>query len=229
MEKSKWTPEYTKEYHRAYREKNREKHMANSRVYYSKHQKELVAYRRKYVEENKELLREANLKIYVRDREGILEKKREYYFRNKDRIQRYKESTREHAKAVRKTRDKKNRKILSAKEALKLRTNIQFRLSKRLRIRLYYYLKSGKAGSAVRDLGCSLEELKSHLESLWELEMSWDNWSFKGWHIDHIKPLSSFDLTDREQFLEAVHFTNLQPLWARDNMSKGNKLTWKKN
>jgi hypothetical protein len=48
--------------------------------------------------------------------------------------------------------------------------------------------------------------------------MTWDNWTTDGWHIDHIKPLaSSFDLTDRKQFLEACHYTNLQPLWAKDN------------
>ena len=50
--------------------------------------------------------------------------------------------------------------------------------------------------------------------------MSWENHSQTGWHIDHIKPLSRFDLSDREQFLEACHYSNLQPLWAEDNLSK---------
>jgi hypothetical protein len=54
--------------------------------------------------------------------------------------------------------------------------------------------------------------------------MTWDNWSLDGWHIDHIKPLNKFDLSDRSQFLEAVHYTNLQPLWAVDNLSKGDKI-----
>jgi hypothetical protein len=54
--------------------------------------------------------------------------------------------------------------------------------------------------------------------------MTWDNYGMYGWHIDHINPLSSFDLSDRNQFLEACHYTNLQPLWAQDNLIKSNKL-----
>jgi hypothetical protein len=57
---------------------------------------------------------------------------------------------------------------------------------------------NSKRGSAVKDLGCSIEELKIYLESKFLPGMSWDNWSPDGWHIDHIKPLSKFDLTDRE-------------------------------
>lgn len=95
-------------------------------------------------------------------------------------------------------------------------------LSRRLRSRLYNALKGRfKAGSAVQDLGCSIERLKEHLESQFQGGMNWDNHG--KWHIDHKKPLASFDLTDRQQFLEACHFTNLQPLWAKKNMSKGSK------
>jgi len=54
--------------------------------------------------------------------------------------------------------------------------------------------------------------------------MTWDNWTLDGWHIDHIKPLASFDLTDRKQLLEACHYTNLQPLWAKDNLTKNDKI-----
>ena len=54
--------------------------------------------------------------------------------------------------------------------------------------------------------------------------MTWNNYGYKGWHIDHIIPLSAFDLADREQFLKACHFTNLQPLRAEENFSKNNKI-----
>jgi hypothetical protein len=54
--------------------------------------------------------------------------------------------------------------------------------------------------------------------------MSWDNYGKYGWHIDHIKPCSSFDLSDRKQLLECFNYRNLQPLWALDNLKKGSKL-----
>jgi len=75
-------------------------------------------------------------------------------------------------------------------------------------------------------LGCSYEELVIHLESQFTDGMDWSNWSRDGWHIDHIKPLAAFDLTDKKQLAEACHYTNLQPLWAEDNYSKGDKLNW---
>ena len=100
------------------------------------------------------------------------------------------------------------------------KTDINFRLASNLRHRLW---KSIKTGSHVKDLGCSIDQLKTHLESKFTDGMSWDNYGSKGWHIDHVIPLSSFDLKDREQFLKACHYSNLQPLWAMDNILKGNR------
>ena len=103
--------------------------------------------------------------------------------------------------------------------------NIQYKLSKLVRSRLWKAIsREQKVGSAVHDLGCTLEELKIHLENQFEEGMTWDNWKPDGWHIDHIKPLSKFDLTDPVQFKEAVHYTNLQPLWAEENFKKSNKV-----
>lgn len=74
-----------------------------------------------------------------------------------------------------------------------------------------------------RDLGCSLGEFKLYIENQFEPGMTWDNYGTK-WHLDHFIPLSYFDLNDRTQFLEAFHYTNVQPLWAKDNLKKSNKL-----
>lgn len=118
----------------------------------------------------------------------------------------------------------KNKKTQYAKN--KRLESINTRLAGNLRSRLRFAIKNDqKVGSAVSDLGCSISELKLHLEKQFyshpktNEKMSWENYG--EWHIDHIKPLSSFELTDRKQFLEACHYTNLQPLWAEDNLSKG--------
>lgn len=96
------------------------------------------------------------------------------------------------------------------------------RLAKNLRSRLNQAVRGGfKAGSAVRDLGCSIDEFRAHIEAQFLPGMSWDNWG--KWHIDHVLPLAWFDLTDRVQFLTAAHYTNMQPLWAVNNLSKGSR------
>lgn len=73
----------------------------------------------------------------------------------------------------------------------------------------------------MRDLGCSIEQLKEYLAARFQPGMSWSNHG--EWHIDHIVPLSSVDLEDQEQLLKVCHYSNLQPLWAGDNSRKGNK------
>lgn len=72
-------------------------------------------------------------------------------------------------------------------------------------------------------IGCSISELKGYLENLFSDGMSWDNRGMYGWHIDHVKPCASFDLTNEEEVKKCFHYTNLQPLWARDNFVKGSK------
>lgn len=105
-------------------------------------------------------------------------------------------------------------------------TDLNYKLSRRLRSRLYNaVLGLTKAGSAVALLGCTVDALRSHLEASFYPHpttgetMSWDNYG--DWHIDHIQPLNAFDLADRVQLAQACHHTNLQPLWAIDNLTKG--------
>lgn len=103
----------------------------------------------------------------------------------------------------------------------------QFRLSMNLRTRVIKAMKNNsKVGSAVRDLGCSIEYFKSYLESKFEPGMTWENYGRKGWHLDHVIPLCNFNLVNRDEFLKAIHYTNIQPLWADDNHRKPKKVKY---
>lgn len=110
---------------------------------------------------------------------------------------------------------------LSYKLSLTIRSRIKSCLKTQLKRKRAKY-KSIEANEAL--LGCSIEHLKNYLESKFNNGMSWDNYGHKGWHIDHIKPLSSFDLTQDEQLKQACHYTNLQPLWWMDNLRKHAKI-----
>ena len=101
------------------------------------------------------------------------------------------------------------------------KTDIQFKIATNLRSRLNHAIKNPKMGSAVAELGCSVSELISYLESRFLPGMTWDNYG--EWHIDHIQPLANFDLTDIKQLKVVCHYSNLQPLWAKDNLIKGNR------
>lgn len=107
----------------------------------------------------------------------------------------------------------------------KNKSRLDVRISDNLRGRFRAALSNGyKNGSAVKDLGCSIDEFMAYIELLWQPGMTWDNYGLLGWHIDHIIPLSSFDLSKREHIKQACHHTNLQPLWAKDNLKKGSKI-----
>ncbi len=106
----------------------------------------------------------------------------------------------------------------------------QYRLAKLIRNRLRSVLKGRtKVGSAVGDIGCTGAEAFAHFESLYTEGMTREAWFRGEIHIDHIIPLSSFDLTDREQFLKACNYKNIQPLWAEDNLKKAASLDYDKN
>lgn len=149
----------------------------------------------------------------LKTRDQVAESKKRWANQNKDRIR---EISREWCRNNRHKKYKyRGDKI--AKDPI-------FHLSAVLRSRLSHAIRHDtKSGSAIKDLGCSIEELKIYLESKFQEGMTWDNYGCRGWHIDHIIPLSSFDLMDREQLLKACHYTNLQPLWAKDNLKKSNK------
>lgn len=127
---------------------------------------------------------------------------------------------------------KKNKKEVNKKhvqrKALRRKQDYRFRLTHNLRGRIWQAMNnqaSNKYNSSIELLGCSVELVRKHLESQFKEGMTWGNYG--EWHIDHIRPCASFDLTKLEEQKKCFHYTNLQPLWAKDNLSKADKYDYK--
>ena len=106
----------------------------------------------------------------------------------------------------------------------KYKTDIRFKILQNLRGRINSVLHgNNKSLSTMFLVGCEIDYLMYHIQSKFTKGMSWDNHGIGGWEMDHIKPCSKFDLSKKSEQLKCFHYTNLQPLWAEDNLKKGNK------
>jgi hypothetical protein len=145
------------------------------------------------------------------------DKARAYYHANKEKLapsfKRWKQANKDHTNAY-------ARKYVRDRYA----SDPEYRLKKLLRRHSTRLKGRRKPGTSREYLGCTIEEAKRHIESLWQLGMTWDNHTKTGWHIDHIIPLAAFDFTDEEQVKKALHYTNLRPMWAKDNLKKGKQV-----
>src|SRR3990167_543512 len=198
--------------------KNRERNLIRMKKYYLKNREKFLKLNKEYYLKNKVKIAERNKEYQRENATKIAEYHKKYRLENKNEIA-------EHMKEYRLKNKEKRRMRANKYYTVKYQSNISYKLSKNLRTRLYLALKRNqKAGSAVRDLGCTIDEFKFYIEGQFQQGMTWDNWSIDGWHIDHNIPLVFFDLSDREQFLRAVHYTNLQPLWSVDNYKKSDKI-----
>jgi hypothetical protein len=224
------------EYRKKYQQENREKLKEYGRKYYSENGRkpqdaeERKRYLKKYREENKEILAEKQKDYCEKNKESRREqqaeyrelnrekrnaKSREWYYKNKEKRNKYS-----------KQYQKDNKEELNRKKKEKYSKDVSYRLKLNLRNRLNAAIRNKcKSGSAVKDLGCTIDDFILYIESLFCDGMTWENWG--EWHLDHIKPLSKFDLENREQFLEACNYRNIQPMWALDNLQKSNKIQGK--
>lgn len=150
-----------------------------------------------------------------------------------ERLERHKEYHRKYGKDYDKTEKRreyrrewmrkwyrKNAKEIYARRRSKVHERIAASLRSRITDSLKY--KVPRSARVKELLGCTVQEVKIHLEKQFTEGMSWDNYG--KWHIDHIRPLASFDLIKASEQKKAFNYTNLQPLWAKDNMQKHTKI-----
>jgi hypothetical protein len=201
---------YVKEYYH----KNREQKLAYAKEYRAKHAEKLRAYNQK----NREKKRNYNRAYNIANREKMIEKSNRYFETHPEYRQAY------NAGYYQRNRTRERKRIMAwQKEQSK--TNPLYRLQQNLRARIHLALKRHRLRKVVRTFditGCSIEFLAGWLESRFQDGMTWDNRGMFGWHIDHVIPCSAFDLSDPEQLRQCFHYTNLQPLWAKDNLRKSN-------
>lgn len=181
-----------------YRKKCKECIKKRDKEYYKKHKKERALY-------------------YQKNKESVLKKKKIFYKNNRERLLNYSINYR------------KNHKTQNAKYMKnKRRNDIRFRLSCNLRGKLYFTIKGyNKSLSTMFLVDCEVDYLMYHLQKQFKKGMSWDNYGkgsngngMKEWHIDHIKPCCQFDLSKSEEQRKCFHYSNLQPLWAKENHQK---------
>lgn len=158
-------------------------------------------------------------KRYWANRSLALEKQRIYVQKHKDKIL-------EQGRQYDQVRSKcpKRKAWISSWTKHKRKTDPSFDTSIKLRVRLANALKkkcSYKSASTEELLGCKWNFFTNWIESKFKDGMSWDNRHL--WHIDHIRPCCSFDLSNPEQQKQCFHYTNLQPLWAKENLTKNGK------
>ncbi len=135
----------------------------------------------------------------------------------------YKQNNKEKIKKDQRKYHQKNKEKFNKLRNQRFKTDINFKVVYNLRTRLHHAIKGRtKSKRTLNLLGCSIKELKKHLESQFIEDMSWDNYGL--WHIDHKKPCSKYDLSKKSEQCKCFNYTNLQPLWAEDNWSKGNRL-----
>jgi len=172
-------------------------------------------------------IKEYKRNYFQKNKEKILERKR--HLRQSD-LKKYKEETKkyyEKTKELQKERKinwiNSNRKKYNNYWTNRKKTDVEFTLITNMRSRICNYLNSkniSKNNKTFDIVGCTPKQLKEHLEKQFVDGMSWDN--RKDWHIDHIVPLSS--AKTEEELIKLFHFSNLQPLWAIDNIKKSNKI-----
>lgn len=198
-----WCKGCRQEYNKKYKKENKDAIDEYNKIYHQEHYEEQKEHKKETVNE----YRKKNL-------EKIKEKKKSFYKKHKEKIL-------ADCKEYREKEDSKIKRNLHDKE--RREKDINYRLQKNIRVVMAKALKrTKKISSITENLGCSSEFLKQYLESKFKPGMTWENYG-KEWQIDHIIPLTAFDLTNIIHFKAAGNFKNLQPLWKEENLRKFNK------
>lgn len=218
------------EINKAYYQKNKAKILKQKKEYNNKTKKERATFYKKYTLENKEKLAIYKKKYFSENR-SMIEKKRKEKVTELTVIEKRKYNKEYGLKNKDFIRDQKKdyaRKRYQIDPVFKIKSNLKSRVGMLIRGGKINK-KVSKTKFAMDMLGTSIEELIKYIEKKWHPHpitnelMTWKNHAVKGWHIDHIKPVSKFNLTKLSEQKKCFNYKNLQPLWAEENLKKSAK------
>lgn len=195
------------------------------RVQYSIENADRIAQKNKeWCARNRPIVRAHKRKWYAKHKDSVLAYHKQHYEANKDRLL---AEMRAYQKAIRPKRTAYENEYRRERA----KSDPAFLISRRLRARarIAFTRRGQEKRLSTSDLlGCTYEAARQHIEARFIEGMSWENHG--EWHIDHIQPIAGFDLSKEEECRAAFHYTNLQPLWAQDNLAKGKKSEgWQKH
>ena len=211
---------------------NKEKIKEIRKQYYLDNKEKKKQYQKQWSLDNKEKKKQYQKQYNLDNKEKNKEQMKQWCLDNKEKLKKYRQQY--YLNNLEKNKEKMKQWRLDNREKInsyyrnKTKTDPIFRFIKNQRIRMWSALKGKrKFKSTIKLLGCSIEECWNHLEQQFKPGMTRDNYGL--WHVDHIIPCASFDdLSDTKQQKKCFHYTNLQPLWAIDNMKKGARLDYEK-
>jgi hypothetical protein len=220
----KYQREYMRKYRLSSEVKKKEAEYSSIRYWTNENFRNTIKIRQK-TDEYKQHVREYN------NRPEIIERNKEYNKSDKrkelNRIARLKPERKKWQKEYNKKYRKEHWNEMLLNNIYKYHTDLEYRLKSRLRSRISTVLKTQNAhkdNHTLELLGCTLNELKLHLEKQFVDGMNWNNYGRNGWHIDHIIPCTYFDLAKIERRSICFNYRNLQPLWESDNCIKHDTL-----
>jgi len=171
-----------------------------SREYGKKHLKQKLEYNKKWRKENSEKYHKSNKDYYAKNKKIMNKRVKLWKINNSKKVKKWR------------IKDYKYR----------INNDISWKILRNLRTRIHHALvRETKSKPTIKLLNCSIKKLKYYIQKQFKKDMTWNNYG--KWHIDHIRPCASFDLSKPEEQRKCFNYKNLQPLWGKENQSKGAK------
>lgn len=226
--------EYKSKINKEWYYKNQERRARTNAEWYQKNKEHSLQRYAEWSQNNKEHIAKRQAKWYRKNKERVALKCKNNIERKEQAAKWYQKN-----KELIAQKNKTNRKHINKQQRLRRKDDIIYKISGNLRSHFYGKVikplkhlninpATVKSDSVINLLGCSLEFFRDYIADQWQPGMAWDNHGagFGTWQLDHIKPASMHNLLEAQEQRDCYHYTNIQPKWTIDNLSKHNIFNW---